>query len=419
MKKFITLLVILLFVRSFCLYADNAQSFADDPLKTGKKKTFGIQERSFEIGLANTNVNFANNLLSISDIFQDVLVIDLDNLSDGFMVNFGADITPFYFSVNTKKGWGFGLSTRLETIGILGISGKLLSFSEANNEKSDIGGAVFASATINTHFNIKNLKLKVNPSLFYTLAYVTPSPNASSALTYTLDYSNGTVLCVDYDMRLYTGFPLDDMENFELTAQPGLDLNVGIEYPLAKQIGLSKILPILDFDIGLDVINVPIIASKISNYTQIKGRVGSDQPITFFGDSGDGFSFDTTSETENGEEEIEVNRPLKMIVYLNWRPLFGSKLLTITPVFGFNYNELYDEPFSFEGGLNASLNLANFFILKAGVNYTDRMFVNSISLAFNLRAFELDIGADIRAQDFDQSWTGMGLGVNIGLKFGW
>jgi len=418
MKKFITLLVIFLFVRSFYLYADNAESFAEDPLRIGKKKTFGTQERSFEIGLANTNVNFANNFLSMQDIFKDVLVIDLDNLSDGLMVNFGADITPFYFSYKSKKEWGIGLSTRIEAIGILGISGEMLSLSEAVQENSDIGGAIFASATINTYFNFKKLKIKVNPSLFYTLAYITPSPNTSSALKYTLDYSNGTVLCVDYDMRLYTGFPLDT-DNSNLTAKPGLDINFGMEYPLAKQIGLSKKLPILDFDIGLDIINVPIVASKITNYTQIKGRVGSEKPITFFSDNSDGFSFDTTSETENGEEEIDVNRPFKMIVHLDWRPIFGAKLLTITPAFGFNYNNLYYEPFSFEGGLNVGLNIANFFLAKVGINYIDRMFVNSISLALNIRAFELDIGADIRSQDFAQSWTGSGLGVNFGLKFGW
>jgi len=403
MKKIITLLVVFLFVQSICLYADNAKSSAEDPLKTGKKKTFGIKERYFEIGLANTNVNFNNNFLSMLDFFKDVIVIDLDKLSDGFIFNFGADITPFYFSFNAKKGWGFGLSTRVEAIGILGISGKLLSISEAVNEKSDIGGALFASATVNTHFNIKKLKIKINPSLFYTLAYVTPSPKSLSGLTYTLDYSNGTVLYVDYDMRLYTGSSLEG-NIFDITAKPGFDINFGIEYPLIKQI-----------DIGIDVINIPIIASKITDYTQIKGRVGSDKPITFNGDS----FFDTISETKKGKEEIDVNRPLKLTAYLNWRPVFGTKLLTITPVFGFNYNKLYYEPFSLEGGLNASLNLANLFIVKAGVNYTDRMFINSVSVALNFRAIELDIGANIRAQDFVQSWTGAGLGVNVGLKFGW
>jgi len=406
MKKIITLLVIFLFVHSFCLYADNAKSFAENPSKTSKKKTFGIKDRSFEIGLANINMNFANNFLSMKDIFKDVIVFDLDKLSNGLMYNFGADITPFYFSINFKKGWGFGLSTRVETIGILGISGKLLSISEAVNDKSDIGGALFASATVNTHFNIKKLKIKINPSLFYTLAYVTPSPKSLSGLTYTLDYSNGTVLYVDYDMRLYTGSSLEG-NIFDITAKPGFDINIGIEYPLAKQI-----------DIGIDVINIPIIASKVTDYTRIKGRVGSDQPITFFGNNSESF-FNTTSETEKGKEEIDLNRPLKLIAHLDWRPVLGTKLLTITPVFGINLNKLYHDPFSFEGGLNASLNLANLFILKAGVNYTDRMFVNSISIALNFRAIELDIGADIRAQDFVQSWTGSGLGVNFGLKFGW
>jgi hypothetical protein len=419
MKKFTTLLIIFLFVRSFCLYAEDViEPFGDDPLDiAGNKKPFDIQERSFEIGLAHINVNLANNFLKISEIFQDVVVIDIDKLADGFMLNFGLGATPFYFTFKSKKGWGFGLSTDAEAVGILGLSGKMLSISQAVNENSDIGGALFASITINSFFNVQKFKVKVNPSLFYTLAYITPSSNPSSLL-YTMDYSNGTKLYADYDVRIYTGF---DADNNNITANPGLDFSVGVEYPLAKEIGLSETLPFLDFDVGLDLINVPFIPSKMTNYQQFKGRVGSAKPMTFFGDDGEDLfsSFDTTSESEEGEDEINVRRPFKMIVRADWRPLLGSRLLTVTPVIGFCHNELYFQPFSLEAGLNACLNLANFFLVKVGFNYTDRLFINSLGLAFNLRAFELDIGADLRSQKIDQSWSGAGFGVNFGLKFGW
>jgi hypothetical protein len=422
MKKFTTLLVIFLFVHSFCLFADDAvEPFGDDPLDTaGNKKPFGIQDRSFEIGLVNLNLNFANNFLTVPEFFQDVIVIDIDKLADGFMFNLGLNIAPFYFTYKSKKGWGLGLSTNVDAVGIFNIPGKILSLKEAVKENSDIGGALFASATINTFFNVQKLKVKINPSLYYAVAYATPSPKSSSSLLYTLDYTDGTVLCVDYDMRVYTAFPLDDLDNFNLTAKPGLDFSVGVEYPLAKEIGLSKILPFLDFDIGLDLINVPFIPSRMTDYMQINGRVGSDKPITFFGGGGDLFSsFETINDFENGEAEVKVSRPFKIIARVDWRPLFGTRLLTVTPVIGFCHNDLYYEPFSLEAGLNACLNLANFFLVKAGVNYTDRLFINSIDLAFNLRAFELDLGVDIRSQKSSQSWKGAGLGVNFGLKFGW
>jgi hypothetical protein len=418
MKK-ITFLVIFLFVISFCLYAQ-IESFGDDPLDKTEKKAVGFPERSFELGLAHINANFGNNFLSIKEVFQDVIIIDLDKLADGFMFNLGLEVTPFYFTYKSKKGWGFGLSTDIEGIGILGLTGNMLTISEAVKENSDISGALFASTTINGFFNVQKFKINVNPSLFYSLFYVTSSPKKSSGLEYTLDYSNGTVMYVDYDIRVYTGFPLGDDSG--LTAKPGMDLSVGVEYPLAREIGLSDKIPFLDFDVSLNFINLPFIPSKMTDYTQVKGMFGSDKPIEFFTDNGIDFSsFDSTSESETGEYEISVSRPFKMLVSADWRPLPGTlkKLLTISPVIGFCHNEMYYEPFSLEAGINARLNLANIFLAKAGINYTDRMFVNSIGIGINTRAFELDIGADIRAQNAVQSWMGAGLGLNVGLKFGW
>jgi hypothetical protein len=416
MKKFTLLFIIFLFVMSFCLYAQS-EPFGDDQLDKTEKKKFGFQERGFELGLAHVNANFGNNFLSIKEVFQDVIIVDLDKLADGFMVNFGLDVTPFYFTYKSEKKWGFGLSTDIEGIGLLGLSGNMLTLSEAVKENSDLGGALFASATINTFFNLQKFKVRVNPSLFYSLFYVTSSPKKSSSLEYTLDYSDGTVLCADYDIRIYTGFLLD--EGFTLTAKPGFDFTMGVTYPLAEDMNLTKY---LDFEVSLDLINVPFIPSKMTDYTQINGRIGGDKPIEFFGDNGVDFSsFDSNNESETGNYEIGVYRPFKMIVSADWRPLSGdlSKMLTVTPVIGFCHNELYYNPFSLEIGINAKLSLANFFLVKAGLNYTDRMFVNSFGIGLNVRAFELDIGADLRSQDAAQSWAGAGFGLNVGLKFGW
>jgi len=422
MKKIITLLFIFLFVHSFCVYADTAESFDDDPLDMGHKKPFGMDERSFEIGLAHVNMNFANNFLSIKEVFQEVVLVDIDKLSDGFMFNLGLNATPFYFSFKTKKGWGFGLSTNMEGLGILGLSGKMLTISRAVKESSDLCGALFSSITIDTLFTGQNYKINVNPSLFYTLTYLTLSPNTTSGLVYTLDNTNdGTILCVDCDMRLYTGFSTDS-DIFRLTSKPGLDFSVGVEYPLSKELGLNRKAQILDFDVGLDLIHIPLAASKIADYKQIKKRVGGDEPLKFIDDDGDGDSFlsslEPTDDSSSGKDEIQVFRPFKMIFRAAWRP-FGTKLLTVSPIFGFCYNNLYSEPFSLETGLNACFNWVNFLLVKVGLNYTDRMYINSLGIAINLKVFEFDIGADIRSQTFARSWMGNGLGLNIGLKFGW
>jgi len=419
MKKLSLLFIILFVTQVFCVFAKD---------KSSEKKFSGIPDRTFEMGIANFNVYFANNFLSLSDIYEDVIVVDIDKLADGLMFNFGLNVTPFYFNIKSKKGWGFGLSTNIDAMGIYNFSGNMLSIKEASDEKSDIGGAIFSSAAINTFFNISKFKVKFSPSLFYTLAYITPPKDMPSSIVYNLDYSNGTVLYIDYATRIYAPFSLEDYYNnninyhdLEVSAKPGLDFSVGFEYPIAREIGLAKILPFLDFDIGVDLLNIPFVPSSLSDYAEVRGRIGDKKPIKLINkdDEDNNDSFITNEDVKYGKEELKINRPFKVVARADWRPLFGIKFLTITPVFGFCHNELYAEPFSMEYGLNACVNFGNFLLLKAGMNYTDRMYVNSVALALNIRLIEIDIGANFRSQDFAQSFKGSGLGVNFALKLGW
>jgi len=410
-------LIILFLVQSFCVFAQG--NLSD---KNKKKNSSLIKDRSFEIGVMFLNANLANNFLSVPDILKDVIIIDLDKLADGFKFNLGISAAPIYFKFRAEEGWGLGLSTDINAIGVLNISGNMLSFSEAIKDNSDVGGAVFTSAALNSFFDAEGFKIKISPSVFYTLAYIAPPKNMPSSIVYTLDYSNGTEICIDYAARVYTGYSLED-NKISLTSNPGLDFTVGLEYPLAKGIGLTDAAPFLDFDIGLDLINIPFIPSTMKDYKKVKGRVGKDEPIKLFNKDDDDEDDDggllSSDEIVSEKKIIQVSRPFKMILRADWRPFNGKKFLTITPVIGFYYNDLYYKPFSLETGLNACLNFGDLFLIKTGFNYTDRLFINNIGLTLNFRAFELDIGADFRAHKISQIWKGTGLGVNFGLKFGW
>jgi len=425
MRKLSLIFIALFFVQLFCVFADNNASSANSldknkPKDTDKAKPKGplwIKDRSFEIGLVNLHVSFANSFLSLSEIFQDVIILDLDKLANGFNFNLGANITPFYFKFKLNNGMAFGLSTDIDAIGVLNISGNMLNLNEAIKDNSDIGGAVFSSITVESFFHVQKFKVKINPSLFYALAYITPTRNMPSSVVYTLDYSDGTVAYIDYAMRIYTGYSTDN--GFSITSNPGVDFTIGAEYPLAKEIGLTNTMPFLDFDVGLDLINFPFFPSTMDSYKQIKGRLGKNKQIKIINKNDDDDDSFFSNKIIDGKEEVKVSRPFKMITWIDWRPLFGSKFLTVTPVIGFCYNALYYKPFSLEVGLNSCLNLRNLFLIKLGFNYTDRMFVNSLGFVLNFKAFELDIGADLRSQNSSQAWSGAGLGVNFGLKFGW
>jgi hypothetical protein len=393
MKKLFIILLICFLVLP-CVFADNISGVWSE----NRRVEFGI----------NVNAGFSNDFLSAKDIFMETFILDLDKLTDGFRLNLEAGGNPLYFSYNNKNIWGFGLSTGFKGYGIIDLSGKMLSFSEAVDEKSDLCAAAFAEVGIPVFFHVQNFKIKVKPSVYYAAVYL------ESDVSYTFADRNGTVLNLGYDVNLYTAFPMEDSAAFDLTARPGVDISVGVEYPLSEALGLNRKLPFLDFRVGIDLINVPLVSSTMNDYMRIFGRVGSGDTIKFNEDMDD--FFDVNDDTEYGKKSKKVTRPFKMLAWADWRPL-GS-LLTLTPEAGFAINPIYSSTFSMEAGIKGCLNLASIFYVTAGIGYHDRLWINSLDFALNLKVFQLNIGADLRAPSLAKSWKGSGFGANVGLKFG-
>jgi len=381
------------------VYADNSEG------------RYGFKNRTVEFGLG-AKVGFANDFLAAADFFQETFVLDLDLIKNGIGINFDANVSPMYFNFNHKNNWGFGVSVKSDVYGILGLSGKMLSFSEAVEEKSDISAAMFVEAAFPVFFHLQKFKIKVKPAVYYPVIY------AVSDVLYTYSSDNsGTILNLAYDINVYSAYSLE--KNNGITASPGADLQLGVEYPLSNALGLRDLFFMLDFDIGLDLVNIPLLPSSLQDYMKISGNIGSDKPFVFGGDNGDLEDiFSYNSDTVYGEGKRKVVRPFKMIARSNWRPL-GIQLLTVIPEAGFSVNPLYSKPFSMEAGLKTRLDILNLFIATFGVGYYDRFWKNSLDLALNLKAFEFDLGVDLRSQSYVKSWKGGGFGVSAGLKFGW
>jgi len=416
MKKAIIFSILSVTLLSF-IYAEDTSVKKDNAGSGG----FRIPDRSFEIGI-NAGVNFANNILSIKnynfaqktlefefdfpdtsdysdagDYLDAVIALFSDKFS-GANLNLGLNLTPLYFSYNSSDGWGFGLYTGVDMIGILGLSGGISSiFGTPADKNADVTGAVFASVGLSGHFHMQKIKVKFGPSVFYPVAYVKPDGFKVGAP----DVNTTTqALEIPYQLQIFTAMPMDKLlsNDYDISAFPGVDFNVGIEFPLST--GL---------DIGVDFINIPIVSSTLKDYMKMSGTVTIKE--------GD---FDVVEDPiAYGKGEAKVSRPFKVMAWGSWRPIFGSPLFTLIPSVGFSLNKMYLEPLSLEAGLKARLDLANLFLLTAGVRYEDRLWINSVDMALNFRVFELDIGVDIRARDLMQSWKGYGAGAKIGLKFGW
>ncbi|MCL2277528.1 MAG: hypothetical protein FWC21_06470 [Treponema sp.] len=402
------------------------------------KDRWSMPNRGFEFGI-ETSFGFSNSFISAMDIFQDTIVIDLDELKDGFNFNMDFGLVPFSFQYNNKnKNWGFGMSVGTYFSGVFALSGELLTFAETeNNKDSTIGGSMFLDVNLNAYFPVRKLKIKAAPSVFLPIAYVDP----------VISYSNyaseegGHVFNLNYDVFMYTPFSMQSvlsdssggssLNYMDVLRLYGFDISFGLEFPLGDALGLTKKNKLLDFTVGLDVYNFPIIPAKLNDYVRFSGQIGSEEPFNVFGDDdlfgslfgGDDVEADLGPEFGRSSKSVMIYRPVKAHLWADWKP-FG-RILTLSPIAGISVqraNISVSDPafeFTMEGGLKLQLDLVNIFVLSVGTGYFDNLWRNSVDIRLNFRLIEINVGVDIRASQFAESWKGAGAGVNFGLKFGW
>jgi hypothetical protein len=368
------------------------------------KEPFRVKNRMVELGIS-AKAEFANDFITAKDFFRETLVIDLDNFKDGLNLNAGAAAAPFYLNFNWHDNWGFGLFTKAEASGNAAISGNMLTLSEAENEQFGVGAAIFVETGAHAFFHIKKFKVKIRTAGFYPVIYTEPD------ISYTFRNGTGpngdevTAANLRYNMLIYSAFPMETKDR--LTAQIGVDLGAGVEYPL---------LPYLD--LGMDITHIPLVPAVLRDYMQVQGVVGIEETSNVFDIDMDSLFSPRNNDTVYGTGNKKVIRPFKTIVYTDYRP-FKNRTFALVPSLGFSYNPLYVQPFAPECGLGIRLDLANIFIATLGVHYDDRLWKNSIDFALNCRAIELDIGIGVQSQDFVKSWQGGGLAASVGLKLGW
>jgi hypothetical protein len=399
MKKCILLLALL--IGTAFLWADDAET------GDAEKPPFRFKNRMVELGLG-VRAGFANNFLSAGDIFQDTLIIDFSTLDDSLQMNMGLFLSPHFFNFNWKDIWGFGIYINTEAEGTLSLSEKLLNFKKADGDPFGVGAAVFAEVGGNAFFYIKKFKVKLNSALFYPLIYTEPSMSYTYKTGKNSDGNETLAFTIDYDMTIYSAFPMENLENMDgLTGRMGFDFGGGVEYPLFSFL-----------DLGADVTHIPLVPAELHDYMRIKGTVGIKETDDIIGADMDSIVSTDGGETTYGTDSKIILRPFKLVTWAEYRP-FDSQLLSIIPSLGFAINPLYDKPGSLEAGIRLRCDLANIFIPTIGFVYEDRLWKNSLDMRLNLRAFELDLGIGMQSQDFVKSWTAGGLFASLGIKMGW
>jgi len=422
---------------------DDIREIGENKEELKEPARFRLKNRTVELSIANISVGASNNFIAFTDIFknpfdmirnintirqnpnyiyQDSIVIDIDKFFDGFIFDFNADIKPFSFNFNRKDKWGFGIDIgHVNATGNVSISENILRL-EKTKDEVDAGAAAFVDVGIPFFFHVDEVKIKIRPAAYVPIFYAKPK------ITYShKDDGEGSCIEVNYDMRVYTPIDMDDdnkMRSLQNNAQNipknnmGYDFGLNVEYPWDY-----------DLDVGVNMVNIPVpfATAKLYYYSQITGSAKL-KPIdlTEMGDEEKSpkdvlkDAWDEKHETEHGYDPDgkKIYRPFSTLFYLNYRPL-DTKFLTLIPSLGFSLNWLYNNIFSFEGGLSARFDFANIFIPVLGINYNDHVWKNSVDLAFNFRVLEIDLGLSLQSHDFVKSFQGTGLGVNFGIKLGW
>jgi len=393
-----------------------------------------IPKRVFELGLLELDVGVAQNFkTNILDYLQKKLVLDFANFSTDFNIGIDLFLRPIYWNVNIKNDWGFGMDIGKVTVyGNVSLPNDLFHLKKSSGSSFGVGAAVFADVGIPVFFSIKNvwedrkLRINVRPAGFVTAAYVEPKMKYK-LVDVNKDGMHGSYIEVDYGFRAYTPFSLEDpgkiMDTLDVGSALGIDFSLGADYPLFEWI-----------DVGVQFINIPLSPSRLRHYIELEGKAFGDSSTITIDDLIDNnfsnISFSIPEEFEFKYGEVSGNavapffRPFKMLLTADFYPLYflkqlPNRYLILSPVLGFSINTLFVQPAAIEVGLKVSTDLANMFVPSISIFYEDQMWKNAFDFAFNLRAFQLNLGVSMQSQDFVKSWTGAGLRFIFGMIFGW
>jgi hypothetical protein len=409
--------------------ADTAEKPAKEPKpqKQDKPKPVFAEgpRRFFEFGL-DAGTGLANNFISVGDILKQHIVLDLNDLDDkvhesGVSLDFDIAATPFFLNINARDHWGFGISANVEG----GIHANLpeslfILISKGNLEQHSNGGeitawgGVFADTRVDIHARISKLnklKIGITPAMYVPLVYI-----PKSSIHYQLDAEDELQVHTSGKIDVYSPFSLDDMEvdATSILNAKGFDISLEAEYP---------ILPILD--VGGTVTHIPLVSAVLNNrmYMVLPDFNINSSEILDTGTINTDYDLEYQYESD---VSYSVRRPLRFDFYAFYKPL-KSNMLVLKPNIGFTLLTPKGKPY-FNWGIDARLNLLHFyksfdnaylFSVHLGTGLEETLWKHRLGFALNFRAFELDLEAGLRSQEFVNSFKLNGLNIAVGLRFGW
>jgi len=374
----------------------------DEPKKTGSGR------RHFEIGI-DAGLGLDKDLIKQLNTFRKDRAFDLKKIGDtigpdGLNVNLDVlaglfvhikNITikkgtwDLKFSMNVDGGISFNAPKSLFTL----LTEKNINRHSAKGEVT-ASGSIFADAGLGVSAKYGKLSLGVRPALFAPLVYI-----PKSKISYDVKNTGSYILLeTSGDIQIYS---VVNKDGKRIRPGFGSDLSLEGEYALFSFL-----------DVGGSIFNIPLVPAAIENRMTISldDAFGSvlQGPAEFPEDLDFGITYDSAP--------IKVFRPLRFDAYARWKP-FGE-FLAVQPNAGFSVN-LNEKQWYFNAGAEARINLLkNKFSFHLGTGIKELFWRHRLGFAMNFKAFELDLEAMLRSQNFAKSFGAQGLGFNLGLRFG-
>jgi hypothetical protein len=380
----------------------------------------GETHRMLEFGV-DGGAYVANNLLRLSDVFnvRKTLTVDLANAYVRELSAAAGGEADVFFNVNLRNGYAIGVFAGLDGVFYGTASESLMRLLSRGNVGSgsfsgnlDMGGSVFAEAGIKGTGKFDRLRLAVKPAVFAPIIFV-----PASRADYSVDITeNGVKVHGLFDLNVYSVYALDTLgeetnpfsggnDAFPL----GFDISAGAEYAL---------LPALD--IGTSVSHIPIIPARMSH----KMHIGAEYEF----ETGELLDSITAGDIKLPDPELVTSydnnttfyafRPPRFNFYVNYRPV-DTGLFVIRPSLGFSFLSVYDYAFCFNAGIEGQINILKIFSTALFAGYVERIWTYDFRFMLNLHVTEIILGVSLRGTNLINAFGTRGLGLSLGLRFGY
>ncbi|MDR1352757.1 MAG: hypothetical protein LBK05_05680 [Treponema sp.] len=377
----------------------------------------GEAHRLFEFGV-DGGAYVANNLLSLGDIFnvRKTLTIDLVNIYMRELIAAAGGGADVFFNLNFRNGYGIGVFAGIDGVFYGNASESLMRLLSRGNAGSgsfsgnmNMGGSVFAEAGIKGTGKFNRLGLSVKPALFVPIIFV-----PASRADYSVDMTdNGVSVHGVFDLSVYSAYALGEetgpSSNRNDAFPMGFDISVGAEYAL---------LPMLD--LGASVSHLPIAPARLSHRMQIRSEYKFEIENTLDDIAAGNVElpdpeFDTSYDNNTS---FYAFRPFRFNFYINYRPA-DTNLFVVRPSLGFSLLSVYDYAPCFNAGLEGQVNVLNIFSAALFTGYVERIWTCDFRFMLNLHVTEIIFNVSLRGTDMINAFNGRGLGLSLGLRFGY